>query len=72
MKPEVTTGVIVVVVPKHKLFFEGIVVGPGKDKYNEELLIMRMATPDDVLPESLAKFLEPIEDDMPEPGIEES
>jgi hypothetical protein len=54
------------------LFHEGIVVAPGKDKANEELLVMRMATSEDMLPPSLAKFLEPSEDDMPEPGIEES
>lgn len=54
------------------LFHEGIVVAPGKDKANEDLLVMRMATSEDVLPPSLAKFLEPCESDMPEPGIEES
>jgi len=54
------------------LFHEGIVVGPGKNKNNEELLVMRMATSEDILPKSLAKFLEPPEDQMPEPGIEES
>ena len=54
------------------LFHEGIVVAPGKDKANEELLVMRMATSEDMLPPSLAKFLEPPEDQMPEPGIEES
>lgn len=54
------------------LFHEGIVVGPGKDKANDELLVMRMATSEDMLPPSLAKFLEPSEEDMPEPGIEES
>ncbi len=54
------------------LFHEGIVVEPAKDKTNKELLIMRMATSEDVLPPSLAKFLEPSEEDMPEPGIEES
>lgn len=50
------------------LFHEGIVVAPGKDKANEELLVMRMATSEDVLPPSLAKFLEPSEDEMPEPA----
>jgi hypothetical protein len=54
------------------LFHDGIVVAPGKDKDNEELLVMRMATSEDMLPPSLAKFLEPCEDDMPEPGVEES
>ena len=54
------------------LFHEGIVVAPGKDKADEELLVMRMATHEDELPPSLAKFLEPSEDDMPETGIEES
>jgi hypothetical protein len=54
------------------LFHEGIVVIPAKDIGDKELLIMRMATSEDVLPASLAKFLEPPEDQMPEPGIEES
>lgn len=53
------------------LFHEGIVVAPAKDTGNKELLVMRMATSEDVLPHSLAKFLEPPEDQMPEPGIEE-
>ena len=50
------------------LFHEGIVVAPGKDKADEELLVMRMATSEDVLPRSLAKFLEPPEDQMPDPS----
>jgi hypothetical protein len=54
------------------LFHEGIVVAPAKDVGNKELLVIRMATSDDILPQSLAKFLEPSEEDMPEPGIEES
>lgn len=54
------------------LFHEGIVVAPGKDKDDKDLLIMRMATSEDVLPPSLARFLEPPEDQMPDPGIEES
>ncbi len=53
------------------LFHEGIVVGQGKSEDNEELLIMRMATSEDVLPPSLAIFLEPSEDDMPDLGVEE-
>ncbi len=54
------------------LFHEGIVVSPGKSADNEELLVMRMATSDDVLPKYLARFLEPSEEDMPEPEMEES
>ncbi len=53
------------------LFHEGIVVGQAKGVNNEELMIMRMATSDDTLPMSLAKFLEPPEDQMPELGTEE-
>ncbi len=53
------------------LFHEGIVVTIAKGKDGEELLIMGMATPEDTLPPSLAKFLEPSEDDMPEPGSED-
>lgn len=54
------------------LFLEGIVVGPGKDKANEELLIMRMATSEDVLPRSLAKFLDPSNYNRNESSFEES
>jgi hypothetical protein len=53
------------------LFHEGIVVAPAKDTGNKDLLVMRMATSDDVLPHSLAKFLEPPEDLMPDPENEE-
>ncbi len=52
------------------LFHEGIVVSSAKGVDNKELLIMRMATSEDMLPRSLAKFLEPSEEDMPEPGME--
>ncbi len=52
------------------LFHEGIVVEQGKGRNNDALMIMRIATPDDVLPVSLAKFLEPPEDHMPELGEE--
>lgn len=52
------------------LFHEGIVVTPAKDT-NKDLLVMRMATSEDVLPQSLAKFLEPPEDLMPDPENEE-
>jgi hypothetical protein len=53
------------------LFHEGIVVSPAKNTENKELLIMRMATSEDVLPQSLAKFLEPPEDLMPDPENDE-
>lgn len=53
------------------LFHEGIVVASAKDTGNKDLLVMRMATSDDVLPQSLAKFLEPPEDLMPDPENDE-
>lgn len=53
------------------LFHEGIVVSPAKDTGNKELLVMRMATSEDILPQSLAKFLEPPEDLMPDPENDE-
>lgn len=53
------------------LFHEGIVITPAKDANNKELLVMRMATSEDMLPQSLAKFLEPPEELMPDPENEE-
>ncbi len=56
---------------KFVLFHEGIVVDTGTAKDKSKLLVMRTATPDDKLPPSLAKVLEPPEEEMPEPGSEE-
>lgn len=56
---------------KFVLFHEGIVVDTGTAKDKSKLLVMRQATPDDKLPPSLAKVLEPPEEEMPEPGSEE-
>ncbi len=56
---------------KFVLFHEGIVVDTGTAKDKSKLLVMRTATPEDKLPPSLAKVLEPPEDEMPEPGSEE-
>lgn len=56
---------------KFVLFHEGIVVDTGTAKDKSKLLVMRMATPDDKLPPSLSKVLEPPEEEMPEPGSEE-
>ena len=56
---------------KFVLFHEGIVVDTGTAKDKSKLLVMRMATPEDKLPPSLAKVLEPSEEMMPEPGSEE-
>lgn len=56
---------------KFVLFHEGIVIDTGTAKDKGKLLIMRFATPDDKLPPSLAKVLEPPEEEMPEPGSEE-
>lgn len=55
---------------KFVLFHEGIVVDSGTAKDKSKLLVMRMATADDKLPPSLAKVLEPPEEDMPMPGSE--
>lgn len=55
---------------KFVLFHEGIVVDTGTAKDKSKLLVMRYASPDDKLPPSLAKVLEPAEEDMPEPGSE--
>lgn len=55
---------------KFVLFHEGIVVDTGTAKDKSKLLVMRTATADDKLPPSLAKVLEPSEEDMPEPGSE--
>jgi len=56
---------------KFVLFHEGMVVDTGTAKDKSKLLVMRTATPEDKLPPSLAKVLEPAEEDMPEPGSEE-
>jgi hypothetical protein len=56
---------------KFVLFHEGIVVDTGTAKDKGKLLVMRQAAPDDKLPPSLAKVLEPPEEEMPEPGSEE-
>jgi hypothetical protein len=57
---------------KFVLFHEGIVVDTGTAKDKSKLLVMRYALPDDKLPPSLAKVLEPPEEEMPEPGEEET
>lgn len=56
---------------KFVLFHEGIVVDTGTAKDKSKLLVMRTATAEDKLPPSLAKVLEPPEEEMPEPGSEE-
>lgn len=56
---------------KFVLFHEGIVVTTGKAKDGSTLLVLRLATPEDKLPPSLAQVLEPSEEDMPEPGSED-
>ena len=56
---------------KFVLFHEGIVVDTGTAKDRSKLLVMRTGTPEDKLPPSLAKVLEPSEEEMPEPGSEE-
>jgi hypothetical protein len=56
---------------KFVLFHEGVVVDTGTAKDKSKLLVMRTATPEDELPPSLAKVLEPPEEEMPEPGSEE-
>lgn len=48
---------------KFVLFNEGIVVDTGTHSDGSKLLIMRIANDDDVLPQSLAKFLEKDEED---------
>lgn len=55
---------------KFVLFHEGIVVETGTARDKSKLVVMRIATPEDELPPSLAKVLEPAEEDMPEPGSE--
>lgn len=55
---------------KFVLFHNGIVVDTGTHKSGEKLLVMRKATPEDKLPPSLSKYIEPEEEDMPEPGSE--
>lgn len=56
---------------KFVLYHEGIVVDTGTAKDKSKLLVMREATEKDVLPPSLAKYKEPPEEEMPEPGTEE-
>lgn len=56
---------------KFVLFHEGIVVDTGTAKDKSKLLVMRTGTPEDKLPPSLSKVLEPPEEEMPEPGSEE-
>jgi hypothetical protein len=56
---------------KFVLFHEGLVVDTGTAKDKSKLLVIRVATSEDKLPPSLAKVLEPSEDDMPEPGSED-
>lgn len=48
---------------KYILFQEGIVVDTGTHADGSKLLLMRTANDDDVLPASLAKYLEPGEED---------
>ncbi len=48
---------------KYVLFQEGIVVDTGTHRTGEKLLIMRLGKEDDVLPASLAKYLEKDEED---------
>jgi hypothetical protein len=55
---------------KFVLFHEGLVVDTGTAKDKSKLLVIRTATPEDKLPPSLAKVLEPPEEEMPEPGSE--
>lgn len=55
---------------KFVLFHEGLVVDSGTAKDKSRLLVIRTATPEDKLPPSLAKVLEPPEEEMPEPGTE--
>ena len=50
---------------KYVLFQEGIVVDTGTHRTGEKLLIMRLGKEDDVLPASLAKYLEKDEEDTP-------
>ncbi len=49
---------------KYVLFQEGIVVDTGTHKTGDKLLIMRLGKEDDRLPQSLAKYLEPDEEDV--------
>lgn len=51
---------------KYVLFNEGIVVDTGTHKGGDKLLIMRLGTPEDTLPPSLSKYLEPAEEDAGE------
>ena len=51
---------------KYVLFNEGIVVDTGTHKTGDKLLIMRLGTPEDTLPPSLSKYLEPAEEEIGE------
>lgn len=52
---------------KFVLFSHGIYVDTGTHTSGEKLLVMRRATKEDILPPSLAKYLEVGEEDMPDP-----
>lgn len=56
---------------KYVLFQEGIVVEQGTHSDGSKLLVMRTANDTDVLPASLAKYLEPAEEDEEEGEGEE-
>lgn len=49
---------------KYCLFQEGIVVETGTKNTGEKLLFMRLADNEDRLPASLAKYLEPADEDL--------
>lgn len=51
---------------KYVLFNEGVVVDTGTHKSGDKLLIMRLGTPEDTLPPSLAKYVEPAEEETGE------
>ena len=53
---------------KYSLFQEGIVVDMSTHKDGEKVLVMRDATDDDRLPQSLAKYLEEAEVEVGEVG----
>lgn len=56
---------------KFVLFHEGIVVDTGTAKDRSKLLVMREGTEKDVLPPSLTRVKEPVEEEMPAPGEED-
>lgn len=56
---------------KYVLFQDGLVVETGSSIAREKLLIIRKGTPEDKLPPSLVRALEPPEEEMPAPGSEE-